>query len=157
MKLIKTTANSWFIQEDRKTVGILYKKNEGYLFVSPAEKLIFADFKEVEKHFGKLKVSDKRANNSVKLEIGGYPVRHEQMFQVQEESKPFYSPADGGKSRYYAGFWALKFNNSHKYQVVLCPKVKTIEEHDGVGPFKSRLECLNESNIMNYQLKMKAG
>ena len=88
MKLIKTTANSWFIQEDRKTVGILYKKDEGYLFVSPAEKLSFADFKEVEKHFGKLKVSDKRLNKTVKLDIDGYPVRHEQMFQVQKDSKP---------------------------------------------------------------------
>jgi hypothetical protein len=144
-KMLQLTSNSWLIRANTGTSGLLFKIDEGYLFMSPQSRIEFESYADVEKKFGKLKLEERQEEVEVSA-IAGYPVRHEHIM-VKSESPAHYTI--GGKVIFAAGYWGLKFPKG--WTLVLCPKLKTTQDYESVGPFRSKLELANHVTMLTTQ------
>jgi hypothetical protein len=144
-KMLQLTSNSWLIRASSGTSGLLFKTDEGYLFMSPQSRIEFESYDAVEKKFGKLKIEE-RAEDTEHSHIAGYAVRHEHIV-IKSEKPPLYTI--GGKVVFCAGYWGLKFPKG--WTLVCCPKQKTTEDYESVGPFKSKLELSNHVTMLTTQ------
>lgn len=149
-KLVQLTPNSWLIRAGSASSGILFKGKDEYLFLSPTSRTTFADMDAVEKKFGKVEAVTRVEEEEVS-HIRGYPVKH-QGIEVLSEDPPLYNK--GGTVVYAAGYWGLKFTNG--WTQAYCPKQKTLQEYEHVGPFSNRLEMLNHLSTLNTQSNLKA-
>lgn len=149
-KLVQLTTNSWLIRAGSASSGLLFRTKEDYLFLSPTGRMNFPDMAAVEKKFGKVEAITRVEEEEVS-HIRGYPVKH-QGIEILSESPPLYNK--GGTVVYAAGYWGLRFTNG--WTQAYCPKQKTLEEYDNVGPFSNRLEMLNHLSTLNTQNNLKA-
>lgn len=149
-KMLQMTENSWILRADFGTSGILFKTDDSYLFLNPTTRLDFENLAAVEKKFGKLTI-EHRQDEEVVSQIKGYPVKHKDII-IQSEEPPLYTT--GGKMVFAAGFWGLKFPNG--WTAAYCPKQKTTTEYESVGPFKNKLELLNQISMLQTQENLKA-
>ena len=150
-KMLQLTSNSWLIRASTGTSGLLFKTDEGYLFMSPSTRMEFDSYGDVEKKFGKLKIEERQEEVEVSA-IAGYPVRHEHIV-VQSDKPPLYTI--GGKVVFAAGYWGLRFPKG--WTLVLCPKVKTTQDYETVGPFRTKLELSNHVTMLTTQEAMQTG
>lgn len=152
-KMLQLTPNSWLIRSTSsglKGSGLLFKSETGYLFMSPTSRQTFNDLDEVEKRFGKL--TQEQRQDEETSQIHGYPVKHKEIV-IHSEEPPLYTT--GGRVIFAAGYWGLKFPNG--WTTAYCPKQKTTQEYDSVGPFRNKLELLNHISMLNTQENLKAG
>lgn len=149
-KMLQMTSNSWLIRASSGTSGILFKTDEGFLFMSPQSRIEFEDLDAVKKKFGKLELEQRQDEEEVSA-ISGFPVKHEHI-EITSESPPLYTT--GGKMIFAAGYWGLKFPNGWK--VAFCPKQKTTQEYESVGPFKNKLELQNHISAIVTAENLKA-
>jgi hypothetical protein len=150
-KMLQLTSNSWIIRTTSGTSGLLFKTDEGYLFMSPAHRLEFEDYQAVEKKFGKLSIEQRQEDNEVS-QINGYPVKHEHIV-IQSEKPPLYTT--GGRMIFAAGYWGLKFPNG--WTIAYCPKESTTKQYESVGPFRNKLELSNHISMLNTQANLSMG
>ena len=144
-KMLQLTGNSWLIRASSGVSGLLFKTDEGYLFMSPNARTEFDSYEDVEKKFGKLKLEERVEDQEVS-QIAGYGVRHEHIM-VHSEKPPRYTI--GGKVIYAAGYWGLRFPKG--WTLVFCPKLKTTTDYESVGPFRSKLELSNHVTMLTTQ------
>jgi hypothetical protein len=143
-KISQLTPNSWIIKSGHNNPGLLFRKPGGdYLFLDKERRLEFPDIQSVHKKFPRLEEDIKEESQS--MNIGGYPVRHEQ-YEVRSQDPPLYLK---GKVIFCAGYWAIKFANG--WTLAFGPKQSTIETYESIGPFKNRLETLNRIGALNTQ------
>jgi hypothetical protein len=148
-KMLQLTHNSWMIRGNSGTSGLLFKIDEGYLFMSPSIRLEFTDYEAVEKKFGKLAIEQRQDEDEVS-QIAGYPVKHDHIV-IQSEKPPLYTT--GGKIIFAAGYWGLKFPNG--WTIAYCPKESTTKQYDSVGPFRNRMELSNHISMLNTQANLQ--
>lgn len=149
-KMLQLTSNSWLIRATSGTSGVLFKTDEGFLFMSPSSRIEFDDLDAVKKKFGKLDI-ETRVDEEEVSQIAGYPVKHEHIV-ITSENPPLYTT--GGKMIFAAGYWGLKFPNGWK--TAFCPKQKTTQDYESVGPFRNRLELLNHISAIQTSENLKA-
>lgn len=148
-KMLQLTANSWLIRASVGSSGLLFKTDDSYVFMNPETRINFETFEDVKKKFGKLTLEE-RIEETETTNIKGYPVRHLGITVVSEDP-PLYTL--GAKTVFAAGFFGLKF--PHGWVRVLCPKQKTLETYEHVGPFKNKLEMLNEVSRVSTRDNLK--
>lgn len=141
---------SWIILEGNKPFGFLKATDDLLTFMVGTEKFVFSSHKELEQHFGKIIDIEPTTNETAVIK--GFPSRHKGTIQeVPNDKYPTYNT--GGNVVFVAGFFALKFSNSKIWQVVHSPKLATIELNTAIGPFKTRLEALNEVSMNNRKIE----
>lgn len=150
-KMLQMTSNSWLIRASSGTSGVLFKIDTGYLFMSPTSRMEFEDLDAVKKKFGKLEIEQRQDEEEVS-QIAGFPVKHDHIV-IQSESPPTYTT--GGRMIFVAGYWGLKFPNG--WTTAYCPKLKTTQEHESCGPFRSKLELNNHISGLVTQENLRAG
>lgn len=150
-KMLQLTSNSWLIRATSGTSGLLFKTDEGYLFMSPSSRLEFEDYSAVEKKFGKLSIEQRQDEEEVS-QIAGYPVKHDHIV-IQSEKPPLYTT--GGRLVMAAGYWGLKYPNG--WTIAYCPKYKTTQDYESVGPFRNKLELSNHISMLNTQANLSVG
>lgn len=149
-KMLQLTSNSWLIRTTSGTSGALFKTDAGYLFMSPSSRIEFEDLDAVKKRFGKLDIEQRQDEDEVS-QIHGYPVKHDHIV-ISSENPPLYTT--GGKVLFAAGYWGLKFPNG--WTTAYCPKQKTTQEYESVGPFRSKLELNNHIGSLITQENLRA-
>jgi len=149
-KMFHLTSNSWLVRASSGSAGILFKTDEGFVFMSPSGRQEFTDLEAVQKKFGKLTLEVRQDEDEVS-QIGGYPVKHDHI-QIHSESPPLYTT--GGKVLFAAGYWGLKFPNG--WTTAFCPKQKTTQEYVSVGPFRNKMELNNHIGSLVTQENLKA-
>lgn len=148
-KILQLTNNSWLIRAGSGASGLLFKTEADYLFMSPTSRLTFDDLAAVEKKFGKLD-TEHRVEEEEVANIRGYPVKHQGITVVSEDPALY---TTGGRVVFAAGYWGLKFTNG--WTQAFCPKKRTLEEYESVGPFKNKLEMLNHLGNLNTAEALK--
>ena len=149
-KMLQLTNNSWLIRVSTGTSGLLFKTDSGYLFMSPSTRMDFQSYEEVEQKFGKLHIEERQDEEEVS-QIGGFPVKHEHIV-ITSEKPPLYTT--GGKVIFAAGYWGLKFPNG--WTIAFCPKQKTTQEYESVGPFRNKMELSNHISMLTTQEAIQA-
>lgn len=147
-KMLQLTSNSWLIRATSGTSGLLFKTDEGYLFMSPSSRMEFEDLDAVKKKFGKLEIEQRQDEDEVS-QINGFPVKHDHIV-VQSEKPPLYTT--GGRLVFAAGYWGLKYPNG--WTIAYCPKQKTTQDYESVGPFRNKLELSNHISMLNTQANL---
>ena len=141
-KMLQLTSNSWLIRATSGASGVLFKTDEGYLFMSPSSRIEFEDLDAVKKRFGKLEIEQRQDEEEVSS-IATFPVKHDHI-EIVSENPPLHTT--GGKVLFSAGYWGLKFPNGWK--VAFCPKQKTTQEYESIGPFRNKLELHNHISAL---------
>lgn len=149
-KILQLTENSWIFRAGDSNSGILFKTDEGYMFMGPKTRTTYTSLDEVKKKYGNIKVVEREevVDNST---LNGYPVKHSVITKVSD-MPPVYTK-DNGKTEYVAGYWGLLFNQG--WTQAFCPKKSTIDANESVGPFKNRLEMLNHLSTLNTNANLK--
>lgn len=149
-KILQLTENSWIFRAGDSNSGILFKIDEGYLFMAQKTRQTFASLDDVKKKYGNIKIVEREevVDNST---LNGYPVKHANTKTVSE-MPPVYTK-DNGKTEYVAGYWGLLFPQG--WTGAYCPKRATTTSYESIGPFKNRLEMLNHLSTLNTNANLK--
>lgn len=145
------TENSWFIRSgEGSIIGLMYKlEGDTYLVANKVEKKYFNTFDDIKETYGTLEIKErtlKKTNDTV----NGYPVKHEDIEIVCEDPPMYYKT--NGKTEFVAGYWGLLFKNG--WSPAFCPKASTVLSNEAIGPFKNRLEMLNQIASLNSQINL---
>ncbi len=149
-KILQLTENSWIFRAGDSNSGILFKTDEGYLFMAPKTRQTFATLDDVKKKYGNIKIVEREevVDSST---LNGYPVKHTGIKAV--EGTQYAYTKDNGKTEYVAGYWGLLFQQG--WTGAYCPKRATTTSYESVGPFKNRLEMLNHLSTLNTNSNLK--
>jgi hypothetical protein len=142
-KMIQLTENSWMIKAGTDKSGLLFKILDKFLFLGFKSRLEFDTLEDVTKVFGRLEQSSAVAEETLES-INGYPLKHVGVTLISQ-SPPLYTK--GTNLVFCAGYWAIKMNKA--WVLGFCPKHKTTTENESIGPFKNRLEALNQVGMLN--------
>ena len=133
----------WIVQNYGQKVGTLQKNKEGYILVTPKDKIHFENVEKVYDAFGhdffECAVK-KNTKDSKVMEAHGYPTSTQSfnpLLDVQN-NLPLYSKSRKSKSLYCAGYYTIRFAKG--WVKSFCPKLITLQRYDYKGPFTTELE-----------------
>jgi len=133
----------WIVQDQGRKVGTLAKEKEGFILVTPRDKIKFENVEKVFETFG-ADFFEQRAKSNIKsskvMEVHGYPTStpaYNPLLDVQH-NLPLYSKSRKSKSLYCAGYYTIKFAKG--WVKSFCPKLITLQRYDYKGPFTTELE-----------------
>lgn len=147
------TDNSW-IFKTKNFSGLLFKNKDHYNIKTVNISLNFNSLNEIEEKYGKITTLE-RDTTEVTNNINGYPVK-DKNFIVKDEDKAIYSKKNSysiSTVEFCAGYWSIKYPNG--WGLNLCPRLKTTQDYESQGPFRTRLECTNNNNLLNTRDKVK--
>lgn len=152
--LSQLTDNSW-IAKSNDTFGILFKQNGCYDLKTSSVSVNFTSLDDIEKKYGKISYTDRDIPNLVD-NINGYPVKDKNYVLIESELPKYVKKNSYNQSKieFYAGFWSVKYPNG--WALNLCPKVSTIEQYESQGPYRTKLECSNNNNLLNTRENFKS-
>lgn len=133
----------WIVQDHGKKVGTLAKEKEGFVLVTPRDKVKFENVEKVYETFGKdffEATVKKKTQNAKLMEVHGYPTStaaYNPLLDVQN-NLPLYSKSKKSKSLYCAGYYTIKFAKG--WVKSFCPKLITLQRYEYKGPFTTELE-----------------
>ena len=144
----KVTNNSWLASRSGNPLALFCEQEDGSVLVlTPGVRTVYQSMEEAKESLGgKVKVnaavnSDAFANSN----INGYPVKHDKFTIDDDGERPVY--IRGRSSKHVAGYWGIRF--SKRYIQSFCPLLKTIEQYEVIGPFKTRIEMMDAMKEAN--------
>lgn len=144
-KLSQITENSWFMKTNSDITGLLIKKDK-YTFLTKTNKETFDTLDDIASKYGKISYIEREVE--IASNIDGFPVRHKDIEVISSNPPIFVKKTKiGSNVEFYAGYWSIKHPNG--WGSALCPKVSTVKETEHEGPFRTKLECTNNNNILN--------
>ncbi len=151
IKATELTPKSWLLSKSSKKLGLLREtKNDGYAIIGGPYSGDYSELKDLEKATGQpikfVKPEKKEEKDPIFVE--GYPVKHEPIFLIESDVHYFvYTKKEGSQDQYGAGYFCIQFKG--KWQSSYCPRIKTLEEHPWIGPFKTKLEMDHTIRVEN--------
>lgn len=150
--LHKITANSWIANTNGAPIAYIHRSEDAYTYMTPEGTTKFASMQDIKEFLGgKVKEHITEAASGLESEaltdIEGFPVKHSNISVEQAGDRPVYIR---GKTQHVAGYWAIKF--SKRWVPSFCPLLKTVEQYQSTGPFKTRLEMMNNLSALNRQV-----
>jgi len=133
----------WIVQDHGRKVGTLAKEKEGFILVTPRDKIHFENVEKVYDAFGKdffEQIVKKKTKDSKVMEVHGYPTStqaYNPLLDVQN-NLPLYSKSKKSKSLYCAGYYTIRFAKG--WVKSFCPKLITLQRYEYKGPFTTELE-----------------
>ncbi len=146
MQCLKLTTKSWLLGFGNENPSLLFETNRGFLYLSLKQRIEFSTLDEVITKFGDLIVNDLQPEKLAVSDIDSFPIKHIDAV-VTSIDPPRYTR--GGSVVFAAGYWGLKYSNG--WTLTFCPKQNTLISYDTIGPFRNRLEALNQINSLNHQ------
>lgn len=138
---------------DGERFGILLKKQNEIQLVTSDNINIFTDISDLENllgseiHFSS-PVSHVESKNT---EVNGYPVKHEEVFEVETGNITTYKSSPNSKTKWVPGWWGIRFTRG--YIAFFCPKLATLIENEYVGPFKNKFDAEHTIKIRNQEIR----
>lgn len=150
-KLTPLAENAWIIRAGDENSGMLFKTDEGYLFLGKNTRANYATLDDVKKRYGNIKIVERETDVSVST-LDGYPIKHAGEINKVADNPVTYVRGTT-KTQFVAGYWGLLFKQG--WTQAFCPKRDTVNEYEHVGPFKNRLEMLNHLSTLNTNANLK--
>lgn len=146
----KLTSRSWVLQQGGSTVALIHTNSDDKLvLLTVDESSTYDTLDDIKAHVGG-RVSELVATDSedvdsdIKDHIDGFPVKHLKITTQQGGDRPVYQR---GKTQHVAGYWCIKF--SKRFVPSFCPLLKTVEQYESTGPYKSRFEMMANLASLN--------
>lgn len=149
-KATQLTERSWILYDRTKTCGLMHQddQDEYHIIGGPYAGVYDKLDSLLEKIGGELKFTkSKTMKKNVENFIHGYPTKHQEIFDIDSSGEyPTYTKRSNSSDRYAAGYWCFLYKG--KWQKSYCPRIKTVEEYENIGPFKTKIE-------MDHRIKME--
>ena len=133
----------WIVESNGSKIGTLKAVNDKYILYNS-----YNNSETVYDDLDNFVVEEKKSKTFINETVYGYPANTEQAHDIDLlDNVPIYKKTPTSSVYFAAGYYGLKFPTigwRHAY----CPRVKTLETYDWIGPFK------NESD-MNLAIKRK--
>jgi hypothetical protein len=133
----------WIVQDRGRKVGTLAKEKQGFILVTPRDKIKFESVEKVYETFGQdffETIAKKNIKTSKVMEVHGFPTSTpawNPLLDVQN-NLPLYSKSKKSKSLYCAGYYTIRFAKG--WVKSFCPKLITLQRYEYKGPFTTELE-----------------
>ncbi len=150
IKATQLTEKSWLLTKKRTRVGIMRREEESYSIMGGPFSGKYDDFETLEKKTNEtFNFEEKKIKEELEpVFLEGYPVKVDEVFDVNTEcGYPTYTKRIGSSDIYAAGYWCINFKeNWHGHY---CPRNKTLNENEHIGPLKTKLEMDHSLRIEN--------
>lgn len=151
---------AWLVRQGDKKLGILNKDvQEKYFYINGKELVEFNHDKEVQAHFGNVKLFDEQITDSAQQQdtyyIRGYAVDYPDPYALEEGHPdynpllPLYTKIEGNRVYYAAGYYCINFEKGWKQ--ANGPKLATLEKYGYEGPFKTEMEMRQRLRALNKE------
>lgn len=147
VSLHKVTPNSWIADSGSSPIAYIHKGKNEYTFMTPEVTKTFPSMDAIKNFLGGKvheQLAEARNEKEVMDDLDGYPVKHQNITVECLGDRPVYLR---GKTRHVAGYWALTFGK--RWLPTFCPLVKTIEQYNSSGPYKTKVAMMNEITHLN--------
>ena len=149
-KLQQISDVAWLVSQGDKKIGILNRDvQDHFTFISGQTIEIFADDKEVTKHFGNITLFEDQITEPLtapdSFYICGYLVDYISPIPVDSsdpnyiEELPLYLKTSNSNVYYAAGWYCINFEKGWKHSH--SPKLATLLKYGYEGPYKTELDC----------------
>ena len=153
IKATELTPKSWLLSTSAKKLGLLRKTiNEGYAIIGGPYNGEYTKLEDLEKiakqsiEFIKSKKKEEKAQSFIE----GYPVKHNNIFLVENDANYcVYTKKEGSQDYYGAGYFCIQFKGT--WQGSYCPRIKTLDSHPWIGPFKTKIEMDHTKKVENRE------
>ncbi len=150
IKAVPMTEKSWLLYKKTERCGImrLTDKNE-YVIMGGEYSGSYKNKKALKDALNEIVFEKPKTNKEQeKSLVGDFPVKHDTVFEIGEVDGLYpYTKIEGSTDIYVAGYFSVK--NKEKWQTVFSPRLKTLEEVDFHGPYKSKIESDQEAKMEN--------
>lgn len=139
LKMIEIQDKNWMISRKNIIVGFVYELDATLNILGDEYAGHYSSFDEFTSQY-KVKITFEKleTKDRVQQEVEGYPVKHSNVFNIEEGDYFSYTKLEHSQDRYAAGYFAIKFKEN--YLPCFCPRVSTLSSYPFVGPFKTTLE-----------------
>jgi len=146
------TENSWILTGDGDRLGLVNQLDGKILVIGRIEPKEYDNIAALQRKLGgKLHIEEMTV--SIKEpelgNVGGFPVKHTTHFDPSTDPVPNYSRTVKSKTRYAAGYYALKFPQGWTHS--FCPRLSTLAEYEYIGPFQTKLEMQHQISSKNRE------
>lgn len=146
IKALQMTECSWILSKGSSKYGIIVERDKKYIVLGGVFRGIYDDVGDLEARLKDKIKFESKVIEDVEYTVGDYTV-NDQPFDIELDGEfPTFTKKEGSSIRFAAGFFALKYE---KWQTSVCPKVKTLEEREWVGPFRDKITMDHEIRIRN--------
>lgn len=159
VKLKSITEASWLVISadglDSK-IGLLSEQRDKIILLAGKVKTVFKNRNEVISFFNddvfENAIETKVHNNQTAFFIRGYPVSHDNPAEARdyEGDLPVYTK-ENSDIKFSAGYYCLDFPKC--WRPAFCPKLKTLESYNFIGPFRTKEEMLLVLNKKTKEAK----
>lgn len=154
VNLHKVTPNSWIANTNGSPVAFIHRATDCYSYMTPTTRKEFPNLQAVKDYLGgqvreQITEASDGLDVAAETSIDGFPVKHAVISVECGGDRPVYTRGSG-KVQHVAGYWTIKF--SKRWVPSFCPMLKTAEQYQSAGPFKTRLEMMNAMSSLNRQV-----
>lgn len=133
----KLTDNSYILTNMLGEKVALVFEREG-VFISTHDNSAYESLEAIAKAFSESFEMEKTKKEVEPIFVSGYPIKHAEAYNIENEKYPTYGSKLNSKIRYAAGWWIIQRNSS--VVSVLSPKITTLDE-TSCGPYKDSFEA----------------
>jgi len=143
----------WIITDNKKKLGSLSKKKQGFDFYQKGKKYELKSLDEIKKELG-ITVLDggsltKKSVIPETYVIYDFPCSgkpFEPVYNIRKKL-PLFSKSSKSQSLYCAGYYVIKFRKG--WVKSFCPKLITLDRYPFYGPYKTEQEMKTVLNSLN--------
>lgn len=155
-KLKPVSDTAWILEKDGNRHSMVSATDQGLRVIGPLKRKLYADLADLSSELGSdVAMEPRDADGDAGEEIGqvdGYPIKHSQVFDVVTEEIVTYSKTSGGRARFAAGYYAIRFD--HGWTASYCPRLSTLTDNAYIGPFRSKLEMQNAISAKKREIEL---
>jgi hypothetical protein len=139
----------WILEEDNgQRVGTISVKNDSVTAVIGNDSHTFKNLNELAKRYNvSFNKRAKPAKPNLDMEVYDFPTAHtphNALWHV-ERKLPIYTKTSKSNSYHCAGYYIIKFE--HGWVKSFSPKLITLQRYEYKGPFKSKLEMMEQLRL----------
>lgn len=140
----------WILEEeDGKRVGTISLKNNKVTAVIGNQNLMFSNIEELCTKYNVTFAKKFKQAKETTTEVYDFPTAHmpyNALWHV-ERKLPIYTKTIKSNSYHCAGYYIVKFD--HGWVKSFCPKLITLQRNDYHGPYKTKLEMMEQLRLHN--------
>lgn len=141
----------WILEEENgNRVGTISIKNNNVVAIIGNNTQTFKDMNELATRYNiSFNKKAKLSSTSKEMEVYDYPTAHtphNALWHV-ERKLPIYTKTSKSNSYHCAGYYIIRFE--HGWVKSFSPKLITLQRYEYKGPFKSKLEMMEQLRLHN--------
>lgn len=151
------TENAWILFVNGERIGIVSKQPDHTVSIIGKVTISYQSMQEFQKEYNiqVIEPAHEAELESEQSKIEQIPIKHSTFYNVEKKPIVTYTRSEKSNSRYAAGYFAVK--NSTTWKANFCPKLSTLEEHEYVGPFLSKMEVNQQISSKNKNTNILKG